>query len=205
MRKVLFLLMLCSVFLIACENTETTSNGTEPTVKENVKPVADSEIAIIEMDAADAYPPITIELYSNLAPKMVEQFKTLAKKGVYNGVRFHRVNNDVIQSGDPNSKDNDPSNDGLGKSDLPNVPAEFSDVKFTPGIVGAARGQDFDSANSQFFIMKSTMPGFDKRYTVFGKVIDGMGSVRTIGGVPVNGEKPIADIRIKTIRIETKK
>ena len=94
------------------------------------------------MENAPAYGTITIELYSNIAPKAVARFKELAKEGVYNGTTFHRVNASVIQGGDPNSKDEDPENDGMGSSNKPNVPAEFSDIPYDTGTVGAARAQD---------------------------------------------------------------
>jgi cyclophilin family peptidyl-prolyl cis-trans isomerase len=111
----------------------------------------------------------------------------------------------VIQGGDPLSKDADPTNDGTGKSDKPNVPAEFSDIPYDAGIVGAARSQDVNSANSQFFITLKREPAFDNKYTIFGKVIEGMNNVRTISGVqPKEGERPVEPIRIKTIRIEPK-
>ncbi|HXF43579.1 MAG TPA: peptidylprolyl isomerase, partial [Pyrinomonadaceae bacterium] len=116
---------------------------------------------------------------------------------------FHRINQSVIQGGDPLSKDDDPENDGTGGSKKPNVEAEFSDIPYDAGIVGAARALDPDSANSQFFITLKREPSFDKRYTVFGKVIEGMNNVRTIAGVtPKDGERPVEPIRIKTIRIE---
>ncbi|HQU94386.1 MAG TPA: peptidylprolyl isomerase, partial [Pyrinomonadaceae bacterium] len=174
-------------------------------IKKGVQPAADKEIAVIELENAAAYGTIKIELYSNIAPKMVEQFKALAKEGVYDGTTFHRINPSVIQGGDPLSKDEDPTNDGTGKSSKPNVPAEFSDILYDTGIVGAARGQSNDSANSQFFITLKREPGFDQRYTIFGKVIEGMNNVRTISGVqPKDGERPVEPVRIKTIRIETK-
>ncbi|HUF04116.1 MAG TPA: peptidylprolyl isomerase [Aridibacter sp.] len=201
--RTLSLILAASLLLVISGCNGSSSNTSGPAaVKENVQPVADPEVAVIEMENAAAYGTITIELYSNIAPKAVERFKELAKEGVYNGVTFHRVNQSVIQSGDPLSKDADPSNDGSGKSDKPNVEAEFSDIDYDTGIVGAARGQDFDSANSQFFITLKREPGFDRRYTVFGKVIDGMVNARTIGGAPRDGERPIDDIRIKTVWIE---
>jgi len=201
--KSLVILVAAAMLFAGCgKGSGTAANNTA--VKENVKPVADSEVAVIEMENQAAYGTITIELYSNIAPKMVAQFKELAKEGVYDGVTFHRINQQVIQSGDPLSKDNDPSNDGTGHSDKPNVPAEFSDIPYDTGIVGAARGQDFDSANSQFFITLKRESGFDKRYTIFGKVIDGMVNVKTIAGAPRVGERPMDDIRIKTIRIVPK-
>lgn len=174
-------------------------------IKRGVAPIADSEIAVIEMENAAAYGTIKIELYSNIAPQMVARFKELAKEGVYDGVTFHRINDMVIQGGDPNSKDNDPTNDGMGKSNKPNVPAEFSDLQYDTGIVGAARSQDNNSANSQFFITLRRMADFDTRYTIFGKVIEGMNNVRTISGVqPRERERPVEDVKIKTIRFEPK-
>jgi peptidylprolyl isomerase len=154
------------------------------------------------MENPSAYGTIKLELYSNIAPKMVARFKELAREGVYNGTTFHRINPSVIQGGDPLSKDSDPRNDGTGKSDKPNVQAEFSDIPYDTGILGAARSQDFDSANSQFFITLKREAGFDNRYTIFGKVIDGMVNVRTIAGVqPKEGERPLEAVRIKTISI----
>lgn len=192
--------------LSACGGgTSNTSNYKAPEIKKGVQPVADEEIAVIELENSAAYGTIKIELYSNIAPKMVEQFKTLAKEGVYDGTTFHRINQSVIQGGDPLSKDDDPTNDGTGKSSKPNVVAEFSDIPYDTGIVGAARGPDNNSANSQFFITLKREPGFDNRYTIFGKVIEGMNNVRTISGVqPKDGERPVEPVRIKTIRIEPK-
>ena len=205
MKKLFIFTTLLSVAVgFSCSDASksgTTKPGTAE-VKKGVAPVADSEIAVIEMESSAAYGTIKIELYSNIAPKMVEQFKTLAKEGVYDGVTFHRINPSVIQSGDPLSKDNNPTNDGTGKSDKPNVVAEFSDILYDTGIVGAARGPDNNSANSQFFITLKREQGFDNRYTIFGKVIDGMNNVRTISGVqPKDGERPVEPVRIKTIKI----
>ena len=184
--------------------SNTSSNRTTE-IRQGVQPVADSEIAVIELENSAAYGTIKLELYSNIAPKMVARFKELAQEGVYNGTTFHRVNQSVIQGGDPLSKDDDPTNDGTGKSSKPNVPAEFSDILYDTGILGAARGQSNDSANSQFFITLKREPGFDQRYTIFGKVIDGMNNVRTIAGVTEKeGERPVEPIRIKSIRIEPK-
>ena len=156
------------------------------------------------MENSSAYGTIKIELYSNIAPKMVAQFKQLAKEGVYNGTSFHRINQTVVQGGDPNSKDSDPNNDGMGNSDKLNVPAEFSDIPYDTAIVGAARqGNDVNSQNSQFFIMLKREAGFDNKYTVFGKVIEGMNNVKTISGVsPKEGERPLEAIRIKTVTIQ---
>lgn len=193
------------VLLVSCtdQGARNLSGGT-PSIQKDAKPIADSEIAVIQMENAAAFGTIKIELYSNIAPKMVARFKELAREGVYNGVTIHRINPSVIQSGDPLSKDADPSNDGTGKSDKENIDAEFSDIKFDTGIVGAARGDDPNSANSQFFITLKREVGFDNRYTVFGKVIEGMENAKTIGGAPRNGERPLDEIKIKTITIQDK-
>lgn len=177
------------------------ANGKPPFTKD-AKPAADSEVAVIEMDNA-VFGKITIELYPNVAPKMVERFKELIKEGVYNGTSFHRINDTVVQGGDPLSKTNDPKV-GTGKSGKPNVPAEFSDIPYDTGIVGAARlGNDINSQDCQFFIMLKREAQFDKSYTVFGKVIDGMSSVRTIAGVkPKEGERPLEPVRIKTVTLQ---
>lgn len=208
-KQLLILLLVFSAFLfISCSNSSNTNSATNANsgsakIKSGVTPVADNEIAVIEMEEP-AYGTIKIELYSNVAPKMVARFKELAKEGVYDGVTFHRVNSQVIQTGDPNSKDNDPANDGMGGSNKPNVEAEFSDLQFDTGIVGAARSMDEDSANSQFFITLKREQGFDKRYTIFGKVIEGMNNVVTIAGAPRDGEKPSEPIRIKQVKIQPK-
>ncbi len=214
MNKSLLILFISSalLFSFACDeksNSKTNSNS-KAEIKKGIAPVADSEIAVIEMENSAAFGMIKIELYSNIAPKMVARFKELSKEGVYNGVSFHRVNQSVIQAGDPLSKDNDPNNDGQGKSDKPNVPAEFSDIQYDTGIVGAARGADNDSANSQFFITLRRETGFDTRYTIFGKVIEGMGNVKTIAGTPTDKanpnqgmkERPLDAIRIKQITFQ---
>jgi len=170
-KLIVFTLFLASAFSLSCSGTKSVANKTNanaPEVKKGVAPVADSEAAVIEMENAGAYGTIKIELYSNIAPLMVARFKELAKEGVYDGTTFHRINQSVIQGGDPFSKDPDPNNDGQGKSDKPNVNAEFSDIPYDTGIVGAARGQDNNSANSQFFITLKRETGFDNRYTIFG-------------------------------------
>ncbi|HRI03004.1 MAG TPA: peptidylprolyl isomerase [Pyrinomonadaceae bacterium] len=205
MKYILVLLITLSSFVaLSCgdKKAANTKSGANAEVKKGVTPVADAEIAVIEMENSAAYGTIKIELYSNIAPKMVARFKELAKEGVYDGVTWHRINDSVIQSGDPLSKNDNPADDGTGKSTKPNVEAEFSDLKYDAGIVGAARGQDNNSANSQFFITLKRETGFDNRYTIFGKVIEGMNNVRTLSGVqPKEGERPVEPLRIKHISI----
>ncbi|MFL6227305.1 MAG: peptidylprolyl isomerase [Pyrinomonadaceae bacterium] len=185
----------------AATNSDTGEEVNEANVKKGVKPEADAQAAVIETD----YGRIVIELYPNLAPKMVERFKKLAEEGVYNGTAIHRIDPElgIIQGGDPNSKDDDPSNDGMGSSQYPNVPAEFSDIPYDRGIVGAARGQANDSANSQFFITFKRQPAFDKRYTVFGRVIEGIGNADIIANAPVaeGSERPADKVVVKSVTL----
>jgi len=127
---------------------------------------------------------ITIKLRPDLAPKHVAQIKALAKRGFYDGIVFHRViDGFMAQTGDPKG-------DGTGGSDLPNIPAEFSDVPFQRGTVGMARSQDPNSANSQFFICFAPQPSLNKKYTVFGEVVAGMDVVDKIkkGSASANGQ-----------------
>jgi cyclophilin family peptidyl-prolyl cis-trans isomerase len=198
------ILVLLIILLVSCNRDSgkmTPSKNAD--VKKGVKPIPDQEVAIVEMEQT-VYGKFTIELYSNIAPQMVARFKELAREGFYNGTYFHRVNTDVVQGGDPLTKDDDPENDGTGKSQKPNVPAEFSDLLYDTGIVGAARGPDVNSQNSQFFIMLKRQPQFDEKYTIFGKVIDGMGNVRIMAGAPREGERPMEQIKIKSVTIQTR-
>jgi cyclophilin family peptidyl-prolyl cis-trans isomerase len=194
-----------TIFLLSCGGADgTLKSNSNGEIKRGVQPVPDAEAAVIEMENSAAYGTITIELYSNIAPKMVERFKQLAREGYYDGIAFHRVNSSVIQAGNADTKPGrTPSPGREGDSGKPNVPAEFSDIPYDAGIVGAARlGNDINSANSQFFITLKREPGFDNKYTIFGKVISGMNNVRTISAVqPKEGERPIEPIRIKTVKI----
>lgn len=113
--------------------------------------------------------------FPELAPKHVESFLKLAKKGFYNGTLFHRViPGFMIQGGDPNTKD--PSKRHLYGMGGPGytVPAEFNRIPHERGILSAARSADPDSAGSQFFIMVGKAPSLDGQYTVFGEVVKGI-------------------------------
>lgn len=200
-KKLLILVTLSSLFLVlSCDKKQQTTKSapstTKPEVKTGVAPIADNEVAIIEMDNP-AFGKLKVELYSNIAPQMVARFKELAKEGFYNGTIFHRVEPIVIQGGDPTGT-------GMGKSSKPNVPAELSDVPFERGILGAARSADYNSANSQFYITLKDYPAWKGEYTAFGKVIEGMNNADTITGVPKNGSKPIDPVKIKSVTIEPK-
>ncbi len=126
------------------------------------------------------YGNVEIELFEDIAPNHVERFKTLANKGFYDGVVFHRViDGFMAQTGDvkfgkSDSPDFNLELAGTGGSNLPNVKAEFSDIPHERGTLSAARSQDPNSFNSQFFICFESAPHLDRQYSAFGKVIKGM-------------------------------
>ncbi len=130
---------------------------------------------------------VTIWLRPDVAPKMVERIKTLTRQGFYNGLPFHRVIDGFMAQG------GDPKGDGTGGSTMPNVNAEFNYLPHVRGAVSAARADDENSANSQFFIVFQPRLSLDKKYTVFGRVIDGMQYVDAIqrGEPPVDPTKVI--------------
>lgn len=126
---------------------------------------------------------IEIDLLEDVAPGHVAQITALAEEGAYDGVVFHRViEGFMAQTGDVQfgKMGGDMRRAGTGKSDRPNLRAEFSDVSFERGVVGMARSSDPDSANSQFFIMFAPAPHLDGQYTVVGQVTSGMDVVDAI-------------------------
>lgn len=128
---------------------------------------------------------VVIELKPDIAPKHVERIKELTKKGFYDGIVFHRViDGFMAQTGDPTGT-------GSGGSDLPDLPAEFSNANFGRGTVGAARTNDPNSANSQFFICFDDCSFLNGQYTIWGQVIDGMPFIDKIkrGEPPANPDK----------------
>ncbi|WP_416899392.1 MAG: peptidylprolyl isomerase [Minwuia sp.] len=130
---------------------------------------------------------ITIELLPDVAPKHVERIKELAREGFYDGIIFHRViDGFMAQTGDPTGT-------GRGGSKKPDLPAEFSNVPFDRGVVGMARSQNPNSANSQFFIMFDEGHFLNGQYTVWGKVTEGMEHVDSIpkGEPPRNPGKMV--------------
>jgi len=127
----------------------------------------------------------------HLAPGHVERIKLLAREGFYDGIVFHRViDGFMAQTGDVQFGHGGGSAEaGMGGSDLPDLPAEFSATTFERGTVGMARSQDPNSANSQFFIMFAPAPHLDGQYTVVGQVVEGMDVVDALKkGDGGNGE-----------------
>ena len=175
--------------------------STTATTKNTVKP-----IVTIEMEDGAK---IKIELYPDLAPNTVNNFISLVQKNFYNGLIFHRViPGFMIQGGDPQGT-------GIGGPGY-SIKGEFTEngvkntLKHTRGIISMARGQESDSAGSQFFIMVKDSDFLDGKYAAFGKVLEGMDEVDKIvatesdnteqGG---NGGKPLKDQKMKTVTVDT--
>ena len=208
-----FVMLLALVCLLAACNANQTAtrdfdeegeDGIDQSlIKRGVAPQPDAEVAVID---TNYYGQIVVELYPNLAPEAVKRLKQLAGEGFYNNQTFHRIDPElgIIQGGDPLSKDNNPANDGSGGSDRPDLTAEFSDVPFERGTLGAARSASPNSANSQFFITTKRQPAFNQRYTVFGRVIKGMDAVDVISSAPVaeGTERPADPIVIKSVTLQ---
>lgn len=150
--------------------------------------------------AGEANGTVTIELFDDVAPNHVARITELAKAGAYDGVVFHRViDGFMAQTGDVQfgkQDGGDIGRAGQGGSDKPDLKAEFSDQRFEAGVIGMARSQSPDSANSQFFIMFAPAPHLNGQYTVVGKVTDGMDVVNAIkrgtgGNGAVTGEPDV--------------
>jgi cyclophilin family peptidyl-prolyl cis-trans isomerase len=123
---------------------------------------------------------IELELFPKVAPKHVENFLGLVRRGYYDSLLFHRViDGFMIQTGDPKG-------DGSGGSGT-TVPAEFNDSSHHAGTLGMARSSDPNSASSQFYICLVPTPHLDHQYTVFGKTVAGFDVVQKIGKTPTSG------------------
>jgi peptidyl-prolyl cis-trans isomerase B (cyclophilin B) len=160
------------------------------------------EVAVIKTTMGD----IVLEFLPDVAPKMVENFKVLAGSGFYNGTTFHRViNGFMIQGGDPLSKDDNPNNDGTGAGPV-KMPAEFT-TKYSHvrGMVSTARSSDPNSGSCQFFIVQKDSKFLDNKYTIFGRVLDGMDIVDNISNVKKDKrDRPLENVVMNSVSIETR-
>ncbi len=147
--------------------------------------------------------PVVIELLPDVAPKHVERIKELARSGAYDNVAFHRViEGFMAQTGDVENGNMEVGSfnirrAGTGGSDLPDLPAEFSNLPHDRGTLGAARSSSPNSANSQFFINFKDNHFLNRQYTVYGRVISGMEHVDKIA----RGEPPSSPDRMIRVRV----
>lgn len=170
------------------QKPETPAQKPAPSVPEKQK----EQVAVIETD----FGKIVFKFYFSDAPKTCENFITLAKRGFYNNLTFHRiVPGFVIQGGCPRG-------DGTGGPDY-YIKAEFNARKHVLGTVAMARSQHPDSAGSQFYICLAGLPQLDGNYTVFGQVIEGIDAVQKIGRVEtVPGDRPKSPVYMRKVYIE---
>ena len=147
---------------------------------------------------------IRAELYPQMAPNTVNNFLSLAGKGFYDGLIFHRViSGFMIQGGDPQGS-------GMGGPGYA-IKGEFrrngfreNTLRHTAGVLSMARAQNPNSAGSQFFIMHRDAPYLDGEYAAFGKVVDGMDVVDAIASVETDyNDRPMDDQKIASVTIET--
>ncbi|MGN9057504.1 peptidylprolyl isomerase [Bariatricus sp. HCP28S3_A7] len=157
-------------------------------------------IVTFEMENGDV---MKVELYPEVAPNTVNNFISLANKGFYDGLIFHRViNGFMIQGGCPNGT-------GMGGPGY-SIAGEFAQngfdnqLKHEPGVISMARAMNPDSAGSQFFIMHKNSPHLDGAYAAFGKIIEGMDVVNKIAETDTDfRDKPITDQKMKKVTVET--
>lgn len=161
--------------------------------------IADPENTIL-MELKDGT--VVIELLPDIAPKHAERMKDLARAGDYDNVIFHRViDGFMAQTGDVAHGNTEGAFNirraGTGASDLPDLPAEFSRIPHDRGTLGAARSQNPNSANSQFFINFKDNHFLNGQYTVYGRVVDGMEHVDAI----TRGEPPADPDRMISVKV----
>jgi cyclophilin family peptidyl-prolyl cis-trans isomerase len=166
-----------------------------------------NEVAVVETN----YGRFIIEFLPDDAPRHVANFKQLARQGFFDGTKIHRLVKDksnkpvAIQGGDPNTISGDPATWGQGQPSQKTVNAEFSKtLKHIRGIVSAARrGNDDNSHTSQFFVCVSPEPQWDGKYSIFGRVIEGMNVVDSISRAPVwkDTDRPMDAVVVSRIHI----
>jgi len=199
-RLVVLLTTALAIFLISgCGGTAKDESQTEAPAEDQTM----ETVVILKTNQGD----ITVRLFAEISPEHAKNFIEHSKSGLYTGTLFHRViPGMMIQGGDPNSKDDNPGNDGmggysyLGEGNMLN--AEFNDIPHTRGILSMARSRDVNSAGSQFFVMHAAYPSLNGQYTVFGEVIDGIEVVDFIVNTPRGrSDRPNEDQRIDEVDV----
>jgi peptidyl-prolyl cis-trans isomerase B (cyclophilin B) len=184
----------CALALAGCGPSDSTDGGTTMAGNGDA-----NEIAVISVKD---YGEIRLKFFPDKAPGHVENFKKLARQGFYDGTTFHRViPGFMIQGGCPNTKDDDPKNDGTGGPGY-KIQAEFNDVPHRRGILSMARAQNPDSAGSQFFIVVKESSFLDGQYTVFGEVLSGLEVADKVVEQPRDRrDRPLEKVVMESVRI----
>jgi peptidyl-prolyl cis-trans isomerase B (cyclophilin B) len=182
----------------SAQDKGTEAKDNKDTKKEN-KAVTTNEVAVIKTTAGE----MVVEFWPDVAPKTVENFKTLARKGFYDGTAFHRViKGFMIQGGDPLTKDaSQEARWGTGDPGY-KIKAEFNAKPHKRGVLSMARSNDPDSAGSQFFICHGDPSFLDGKYTTFGKVIKGDDVLEKIATTPTHPpDRPDTRQGIESVKI----
>jgi len=226
MKLLALTLALPSLFLFGCDKQDagtttgstppasadnSATNETAPPPTEEQKPqsrklvggdMQDGEqVAVMDTTAGK----IVLRFFRKEAPKTVENFETLAKKGFYDGTKFHRtIPGFMIQGGDPNTKDKGPETWGTGGPGY-KIQDELNDVKHEAGILSMAHAGP-NTGGSQFFIMVGTADHLNHVHTAFGEVVSGMDVVEKIVNTPQGGPNgmvdPNAAVKINSVKLE---
>jgi len=166
---------------------------------ENTQTVSQDTVAVLETN----FGTIEFTLFDEAAPKTVENFEKLAGEGFYDGVKFHRVIKDfMLQTGDPNSKDDDWTDDGTGGPGY-TFEDEINSYKIVRGRVAMANSGPNTNGSQFFIITTEATPWLDGKHTVFGEVVSGMDVVDKIEAVETNEtDHPIQDVVIEKAYIK---
>ncbi len=181
------------------EPKKETKSETKSEAKQEKTAVNTNEVAVIKTTEGE----MVIEFWPDVAPKTVENFKTLARKGFYDGTCFHRViKGFMIQGGDPLTKEaSQEARWGTGDPGY-KIKAEFNDRHHDRGVISMARSADPNSAGSQFFICHGNPRFLDNQYTAFGKLIKGDDVLEKIATTPTHPQdRPNKRMGIETIKI----
>jgi len=196
--KAINLFCALGLFAVAASAAETTTN-TPAAPTTNMSTTAANEVAVITTTEGT----MVVEFWTDAAPKTIENFKTLAKKGFYDGTCFHRViKGFMIQGGDPLTKD--ASKEDMWGTGGPGyqIKAEFNAHSHQRGVISMARSASPDSAGSQFFICHGAPTFLDGQYTTFGKLIKGDDVLEKIGTTSTHPQdRPDKRMGITSIKI----
>lgn len=201
-------ILMGSLLLIGCGNAKSgtvKTNEAEPkSESSNIDSTKENKNLPVANISVEGYGNMEVELYPEIAPNTVNNFISLANKGFYNNLKFHRIiKGFMIQGGDPKGN----GTGGPGYS----IEGEFTSngfansLKHTKGVISMARTQDPNSAGSQFFIMSGDASNLDGEYAAFGKVISGLEVLDKIQNVETNSsDAPKKDVIITSITVDTK-
>ena len=166
-------------------------------MSEMIEVTTNTRATIAVSSQGESWGDIVLKFYPDVAPDHAKNFCKLAAQNFYDGTTFHRViPGFMVQGGDPNSKNTDRSNHGMGGPGY-HIKAEFNAMQHKRGVLSMARAQDPDSAGSQFFICVADSSFLDGQYTAFGEVVSGLEVVDRVVGVKRDGrDNPLERIEV---------